>query len=134
MDYQLAGFNNYFLVGVPPAMLSGIMAAEAIELAVKKGDYSAGTLKNYVKFLKTTSLPRMIRQSRQFSNYLVKRGRRDIPLYRNYAAEAIEGLVVREADFITKEPYPIVKFLYLKIGQDFVPRIFRLLQARVLTA
>jgi electron transfer flavoprotein-quinone oxidoreductase len=123
---EAGGLVNYFSVGVPPAMLSGLMAAETIELAMKKGDYSARTLKNYVKFLNTTSLPRMISQSRKFSNYLVKKGRKDIPLYRNHAAEAIEGMIVSEADFITKKPYPVVKFLYLKIGQDFVPRILRL--------
>ena len=45
-------------VGAPTAMLSGMMAAETIELAIRKNDYSARVLKNYVNYLDSTSLLR----------------------------------------------------------------------------
>ena len=60
-------------MGIPTCMLSGMMAAETIEDAVKKKDFSKRTLKNYLKYLDSTALIDMVHESRKASDYSGKR-------------------------------------------------------------
>jgi electron transfer flavoprotein-quinone oxidoreductase len=122
---EAGGFMSSFWIGVPPAMLSGLMAAETISLARERKDYSAKTLQHYLNFLDKTALPRMLKQSRKVSNYLVKAGRRNLPTYSRNMAEAMEGMLLSEVTFVEDRPFPFLSFFYFKIGQDFVPRSLR---------
>jgi electron transfer flavoprotein-quinone oxidoreductase len=112
-------------MGVPTVMLSGMMAAEAIEDAVKKRDFSARTLKGYLRYLNSTTLLNMIRTSRKTSAYFAGRGATDVPAYMKAAAETFNRSWESDVEYISKEKHPLFINLYLKIGQDFTPRLLR---------
>jgi electron transfer flavoprotein-quinone oxidoreductase len=112
-------------MGVPTCMLSGMMAAETIEDAVKSGDFSAGTLKNYLRYLSSTTLLDMVRQSRKTSNYLARKGATQIRVYVKAAADTYNKYSESDVDYISRTFYPLLTNLYLKIGQHFTPRLLR---------
>lgn len=112
-------------MGVPTCMLSGMMAAETIEDAVKKRDFSAAMLKNYLKYLDSTTLLDMVRKSRKTSNYFAGKGRTEVPAYLKAAADTFNENWESEVDYISKEAHPLLVNLYLRIGQNFLPRLFR---------
>ena len=122
---EAGGFNTYSWVGVPPGMLSGMMAAKAIALAKQKRDYSAGTLGGYIDFLNQTALPDEMAKSKKTSDFLIKSGRKNIGRYRAAAMEVVEGVLKSELDFLDDQPYPAGKIIYEKIAVDFVPRFLR---------
>jgi hypothetical protein len=101
------------------------MAAETIGDAVKKGDFSAGTLKNYLKYLHSTTLLDMVRQSRKTSEYFAGKGRTELPDYMKVAADTFNENWESEVDYISKESHPLLRNLYSRIGQNFVPRLIR---------
>ncbi|MCF8070415.1 MAG: FAD-dependent oxidoreductase [Desulfobacterales bacterium] len=99
--------------GVPPAMLSGMMAAEAIEMAIRKNDYSAKTLKNYINYLDSTSLWRtMYDAEKQMACKMI-------------AADIMEKSMRHYYSYIEREPYPFWKNMYLQFGKDFTPIFIR---------
>jgi electron transfer flavoprotein-quinone oxidoreductase len=112
-------------MGVPTVMLSGMMAAEAIEDAVKKRDFSARTLKGYLRYLNSTRLLNMVRTSRKTSAYFAGRGATDVPAYMKAAADTFNRSWESDVEYISKEKHPLFINLYLKIGQDFTPRLLR---------
>jgi electron transfer flavoprotein-quinone oxidoreductase len=112
-------------MGVPVCMLSGVMAAETIEDAVKKGDFSARTLKSYLKYLHSTTLLDMVRKSRKTSEYFARKGWAEIPDYMKTAADTYNQSWESDTDYISKEPHPLLLNLYLRVGQDLVPRLLR---------
>jgi len=112
-------------MGVPTVMLSGMMAAEAIGDAVRKRDFSARTLKGYLRYLNSTRLLNMVRTSRKTSAYFAGRGRIDIPNYMKAAADTYNRNWESYSDYASKEIHPLLVNLYLKIGQDFTPRLLR---------
>ena len=99
--------------GVPPAILSGMMAAQTVEMAVDKNDYSAKTLKKYVDFLDSTSLWRTMYDS----------GRQEG--CQKVFADIMEKSQRSYYDFTIREPYPLWKDVYLRIGRDFSPFLVR---------
>jgi electron transfer flavoprotein-quinone oxidoreductase len=99
--------------GVPPAILSGMMAAQTVEMAINKNDYSARTLRRYVDFLDSTSLWRTMYDSAKQERY------------QRIVAEIIEKSQRSYYDFTVREPYPLWKDMYLQIGKDFTPVLFR---------
>jgi electron transfer flavoprotein-quinone oxidoreductase len=99
--------------GVPPAMLSGMMAAQTVEMAVNKNDYSAKTLRKYVNFLDSTSLWRTMYDS----------GKQE--KCQTIFAGIMEKSQRSYYDFTIREPYPLWKELYLQIGKDFTPLFLR---------
>jgi electron transfer flavoprotein-quinone oxidoreductase len=99
--------------GVPPAILSGMMAAQTVELAIKKNDYSAKTLRKYVNFLDSTSLWRTMFDS----------GRQE--KCQTIFLDIMEKSQRSYYDFATREPYPLWKEMYLQIGRDFTPPFLR---------
>jgi flavin-dependent dehydrogenase len=112
-------------MGVPVCMLSGMMAAEAIEDAVKKKDFSAGMLKNYLRYLDSTTLLDMVRKSRKTSDYFASGGTTGLSAYMKTAADTYNESWEADTDYISKEPRPLLVNLYLRIGQDFFPRLIR---------
>ena len=112
-------------MGVPNVMLSGMMAAEAIEDAVKKRDFSARTLKGYLRYLNSTRLLDMVRTSRKTTAYFAGRGATDVPAYMKAAADTYNRSLESDVEYISKEKHPLFVNLYLKIGQDFTPRLLR---------
>jgi electron transfer flavoprotein-quinone oxidoreductase len=122
---EAGGFNTYSWVGVPPGMLSGMMAAKAIAIAKQKDDYGAKNLGRYIDFLNETVLPEEMAKSKKTSDYLIKSGRKNIGKYRGAAMEVIEGVLKSELDFLDDEPYPAGKIIYEKIAVDFTPFYLR---------
>ena len=112
-------------MGVPTCMLSGMMAAETIEDAVKKGDFSAVMLKNYLRYLDSTTLLDMVRKSRKTSDYFASGGMTELSAYMKTAADTYNESWEADTDYISKEPHPLLLNLYLRIGQDFFPRLIR---------
>lgn len=122
---EAGGFNSGFWIGVPPAMLSGAVAAETVALAKEKGDFSEKTLKRYVSLLDRTDLLRMLREARRVSNYMVKKGRRKLPVYNRSLADAFEGVLTNEVTFSKKKTLPLLGVLSRLAGRSLVPRIFK---------
>jgi flavin-dependent dehydrogenase len=112
-------------MGVPTCMLSGMMAAETIEDAVKSSDFSARMLKNYLRYLSSTTLLDMVRQSRKTSNYFAGKGATELPAHLKAAADSYNKYWESDVDYISREPFSLLTNLYLKIGQDFTPRLIR---------
>lgn len=112
-------------VGAPTSMLSGMMAAETIELAIRRNDYSAKTLKNYVKYLDSTSLLRTMYSTRKMTSYIYGRGGDSLPEYRETIAQLMETSQRERFDFIKREPYPFWENAYLKVGRHFTPAFIR---------
>jgi hypothetical protein len=102
-------------------MLSGMMAAETIEMAIRKNDFSANVLKNYVDYLDSTSLLRTMFSSSRISRFIYSRGDDKLPKYREAIAEIMEEESRERADYIKREPYPFWKNVYLGVGKDFTP-------------
>jgi len=107
--------------GAPTSMLSGMMAAETIESAIRVNDYSAKTLKNYVKYLDSTSLLRTMYSGSKVSSYLYGRGGDRLPVHRETLAQLMETSQREEVDFIKRERYPFWKNAYLEVGRHFAP-------------
>lgn len=112
-------------VGAPTSMLSGMMAAETIELAIRKNDYSAKALENYVKYLDSTSLLRTMYSTRKMRSYIYGRGSENLPEYRETIAQLLEASQRERFDFIKREPYPFWENAYLKVGRYFTPAFIR---------
>jgi electron transfer flavoprotein-quinone oxidoreductase len=112
-------------MGVPTCMLSGMMAAETIEDAVKSKDFSAKMLKNYLRYLSSTTLLDMVRQSRKTSNYFAGKGATELPAHLKAAADSYNKYWESDVDYISREPFSLLTNLYLKIGQDYTPRLLR---------
>jgi len=122
---EAGGFNDYLYIGVPPGMLSGMMAANTVEYAVKKGDYSAETMEEYISFLEKTSLLRLLDNSRRASDYLVKGGRRTLPAHIRNVVEIIDKSMEDEVTYLNPEPYPAGLEFYFRIIENWVPGLLR---------
>lgn len=118
---EAGGFNDFMYIGVPPGMLSGVMAANTVEYARKKGDYSAETLREYISFLEKTSLLRLLYNSRRASKYLVKQGRENLPAYIKQTAEILGNSLEDEVSYLNPEPYPAGREFYLRVAENWVP-------------
>ena len=112
-------------VGAPTGMLSGMMAAETIELAIRKNDYSAKALKNYVNYLDSTSLLRTMYSGSKMARYIYGRGGDRVPEYRETLAQLMEASQREEVDYIKREPYPFWKNFYLNVGRHLTPFFVR---------
>jgi hypothetical protein len=108
-------------VGAPTGMLSGMLAAETIEMAIRKNDYSANTLKDYVQYLDSTALLRTMFDSNKLTTYMYSKGDERLPEYRESIARIMEEGMREEVDYIKREPYPFWKTAYLEVGRNFTP-------------
>lgn len=117
---EAGGFVIYY-VGIPTAMLSGIMAAETVALAVEKKDYSAKTLGNYIPFLKTTSLGRSLYENRRFSDYLVKSGKKNVPVLLDRVMQVAGESFAGEFSFLNPEPSGGAGKIFLSIAEQKLP-------------
>jgi len=111
--------------GVPTSMLSGMMAAETIELAIRRNNYSAKVLKNYVNYLDSTSLLRTMYSGSKMASYIYGRGGDSLPEHRETLARLMEMSLREGVDFIKREPYPFWKNAYLEVGRHFAPALIR---------
>ena len=116
-------FVSYW--GVPSGMLSGLMAAETVALARKKGDYSAKTMGKYIAFLEKTSLARSLYQNRRTSDYLAESGRKNLPTYLGHIMEIVGESLADETEYIDPAPKTLAKNLYFRIGEEKVPKGMR---------
>lgn len=118
---EAGGFNSGMWVGVPPGMLSGLKAAQAVAFAKRKGRYDAETLSCYVDFLHQTGLPRMLYRARRFSDFMVNwagnRMERFTDNLFDFTGEAILG----EVEFLDPEPYRTLKKNYARMIRSFMP-------------
>jgi len=110
-------------MGVPTCMTAGLMAAETIEMALKKKDFSAGTLKSYLKFLDTTSILDMIHGSKETSDYFVGSGKAERPKFMADIADSYNKF--SNVDYMSKDYHPLILNLYLKVGKFFTPNLIR---------
>jgi electron transfer flavoprotein-quinone oxidoreductase len=110
-------------MGVPVAMLSGMMAAETIADAVKKKDFSRNTLKNYLHYLGSTSLMKILKQSRKTSDYFVGRGKQELAPQLEAAAEIYDQYWESDFRYISRSTFSLVNELYMRIGKYSVPKI-----------
>lgn len=122
---EAGGIMDTYGVGVPTAMLSGMMVAETIEDAIKKGDFSSRTLKKYLNYLDSTSLLSTIKQSRKDSDYIVNGGHSDMAQSMEAGADVFNKNVDLTFDFISKESYPLYLNLYLRVVQYELPKLIR---------
>ncbi|MCF8070433.1 MAG: FAD-dependent monooxygenase [Desulfobacterales bacterium] len=110
-------------MGVPTCIVSGMMAAETIEMAVKKRDFSAGTLKNYLKYLDSTSLLDMVYESSKVGEYWDGAGKDEMPDDIKAVADCYNKWW--DVDYMSKDYYPLMANLFFKIGKHFMPKILR---------
>jgi flavin-dependent dehydrogenase len=114
-----AGIVSSMYIGVPPVMLSGMLAAEAVEWAKKRGDFSKKTLSKYAELMKDTSIVDMLKKAKKQSNYLIKKGRSKIPIYRDTLSICLEKWLENETTFLSKQKFPVMKLLYKNIISNF---------------
>ncbi|MCF8069133.1 MAG: FAD-dependent oxidoreductase [Desulfobacterales bacterium] len=117
-------------MGVPTCMTAGLMAAETIALAVKKKDFSADTLKNYLKFLDSTSILDMIYESKKTSDYWVDKGKLERPDCMAAIADSYNQYW--NADYMSKDYHPLFLNLYLRVGKFFAPKLIRMIVTPIL--
>ena len=110
-------------MGVPIAMLSGMMEAETIEDAVKKKDFSKRTLKSYLKYLDSTSLLDIVRQSCRTSDYFAGRARQEMPLQMEAAADIYNQHWESDFRYLSKSSFSILRELYLRVGRFSLPKL-----------
>ena len=122
---EAGGFNDYAYIGVPPAMLSGTMAAETVAQACSKGDYSAEALSGYIGFLEKTGLARLLYNARRSSDYLVNHGKANLPGYMDHLIRIAGNILEDEVSYADPEPYPYVSELYRNIAENSVPNALR---------
>ncbi|MBN2027821.1 MAG: FAD-dependent monooxygenase [Actinobacteria bacterium] len=122
---EAGGFNDYAYIGVPPGMLSGMMAAETIEGAIRKGDYSADALSTYITDLEKTGLARLLYNSRTASNYIVDHAKANMPGYLEHLVKIMGNILEDEVSYMDPEPYPYVRDFYLGIAENSVPQPLR---------
>ena len=122
---EAGGFNDYAYIGVPPGMLSGMMAAETIKNAIRMKDYSADALSGYVSWLEKTGLARMLYNARKASDYLVDHGKANLPGYLSHLLEIAGNIFEDEVTYLEPEPYPYGKEFYYHIAENSVPRALR---------
>lgn len=110
-------------MGIPTCITSGLMAAETIEMAIKKQDFSAGMLKNYLKFLDSTSILDMIYESKETSDYWVGNGKVEKPNQMKAIADSYNEYW--ESDYMSKDYHPLFTNLYLRVGKYHMPKLIR---------
>jgi len=110
-------------MGIPTCITSGMMAAETIEMAVKKRDYSSGTLKNYLNYLDSTSLLDMVYESQKEADYWIGEGKEGFPADMKAVADTYNK--AWDVDYMSKDYYPLMLNLYLNVGKHFMPNIYR---------
>ncbi|MEN8244030.1 MAG: FAD-dependent oxidoreductase [Thermodesulfobacteriota bacterium] len=112
-------------MGVPTCILSGMMAAETIEDAVKKQDFSRRSLKNYLKYLDSTALLDMVHKSRKESDYYASAARSEGPREMEAAADIYNQYWEKDVTYLSKSSFSIMVEFYLRIGQYRVPGLLR---------
>ncbi len=122
---EAGGFSDYAYIGVPPGMLSGMMAAETAEQAVRMGDFGADSLSDYITRLEKTGLARMLYNARTASDYLVNRGKANLPAYLDHLVKIMGSIFEDEVTYQEPEPYPYVREFYSRIAESGVPRALR---------
>lgn len=122
---EAGAIMDRFGVGVPTCMLSGMMAAETIEDAIKKGDFSSRTMKNYLKYLDSTALLSMINESSKNSDYYAGNGPKEMSDEMEAGANTVNKWMDIPYNYISKESYPLLLNLFLSIGQYNLPRLIR---------
>jgi electron transfer flavoprotein-quinone oxidoreductase len=122
---EAGGFNDYAYIGVPPGMLSGMIAAETIAQARIKGDYSADTLSAYIANLEKTGLARMLFNSRTASKYIVNHGKANMPGYLDHLVKIMGNILEDEVTYLEPEPYPYAREFYCNIAENSVPQPLR---------
>jgi electron transfer flavoprotein-quinone oxidoreductase len=110
-------------MGIPTCITSGMMAAETIEMAVKKKDFSSKSLKNYLKFLDSTSLLDMVYESKRDADYWAGEGKEGFPADIKAVADTYNK--AWDVDYMSKDYHPLMVNLYLKVGKHFIPKILR---------
>lgn len=121
---EAGGFVIYY-VGIPTAMLSGMMAAEAVAFAGEKGDYSAETLSTYITFLEQTALPVALHDNRRLSDYLVNSGKQNLPGYLNRIMKMAGEGFANEFSFLDANSHSAVKKFYYDIAEKKLPPFMR---------
>jgi flavin-dependent dehydrogenase len=112
-------------MGIPTCLLSGMMAAETIEDAVKQQDFSKSSLKNYLKYLDSTALLDMVHKSRRESDYFASAERSDESREMEAAADIYNQYWEKDVKYFTKSFFSPLAELYLRIGQYRVPGLLR---------
>jgi len=110
-------------MGIPTCITSGMMAAETIEMAVKNKNFDSGMLKNYLKFLDSTSLLDIVYESQKEAAYWTGIGKDGFPADMKAVADTYNK--AWDVDYMSKDYYPLMLNLYLKVGKHFMPNIFR---------
>jgi flavin-dependent dehydrogenase len=108
-------------MGVPNCMLSGMMAAETIADALRKKDFSRRTLKNYLKYLDTTTLLDMVHESRRASDHIAGRGLVEYSDKMAAAADIYNRNWETEVEYIEKRFFSVWAELFLRLGRYYVP-------------
>lgn len=112
-------------MGVPTCVLSGMMAAETIEDAVKRKDFSKHSLKHYLKYLDSTALLDVVHKSRRESDYYASTARSDGPREMEAAADIYNQYWEKDVTYLSKSSFSPLVELYLRIGQYRVPVLLR---------
>lgn len=103
-------------------MASGMMAAEAIELAVQKKDFRRKSLQQVVRLMKQkTTLLEAHGRTRKQSVYLERKGLRRLPKYRNKIAVALGDHMHNLSTVMGKERPSPAGIIYHGIIKDFLP-------------
>jgi electron transfer flavoprotein-quinone oxidoreductase len=122
---EAGGFVSSLYVGVPPSMLSGLKAAEAVAEAKRRGRYDAETLACYKDYLYETGLPRMLCNARSTSNFIVNKVRKHMEGFTENLFELAVDAVMEDVNFLGTEPFPVVKKIYERLIADYMPKFFK---------
>ncbi len=122
---EAGGFMSNMWVGVPPGMLSGLKAAEAVAVAKRKGRYDTETLACYKDFLYETGLPRMLCNARWASNFVVNKVGKYMESSTDNLFELAVDSFMEDVNFFEPEPYPVVKRMYEGLVADYVPSFLK---------
>ena len=122
---EAGGFNSSMWVGVPPGMLSGLTAAEAVARAKKRGRYDAEALSVYKELLFETNLPRMLFNARKFSDWFVTSARRNMEGFTEGMFDTFIEYVMEEVNFTDPKPAPLMQHAYENLVEPYLPKFLR---------
>ncbi len=122
---EAGGFMSSTWVGVPPAMLSGLKAAEAVALAKRRGRYDAESLSCYADLLRQTGLPRTLYNARRFSNLIVSLKGEQIEKLNCNLIRLTEDFTLGEIDFLSPGSSPMLSRIFDDFVMEFLPKYLR---------
>lgn len=118
------GFCTTVGIGIPPSMLSGKLAAEAVESAIARKDFSAASLSEYLILQKKTHLYSLYKSSVK-AGRKIEKAEENATGYNHAINRMFKTLFLNGFICIEKPIYAFFEDLYTSILKDFFPAILK---------